>query len=270
MSDPRTEPDSEGQGASLALRRIRALPAVRALLIQCGALPVSVAAMWLLARAGVPVSLPAWALLQGVLAAGLTRWRDLAPWWLAIQLLFAPAVAGALLLHLPAPLFLALFLALLAVYWSTFRTQVPYFPSGAPVWEAVAQLLPPGRPLRVVDVGSGLGGLVLELARRRPESGMSGIELAPLPWLVSALRARFSGSRARFLRGDYEQLDFGDYDVVFAYLSPAAMSALYRKAAAQMKPGGMLVSYEFVIMDKTPDVVIKPCGRGANVYVWHF
>jgi SAM-dependent methyltransferase len=138
------------------------------------------------------------------------------------------------------------------------------------VWDAVERQLPRGRPLRVIDIGSGLGGLVLELARRRPESGISGIELAPLPWLASVLRARFARSRARFLRGDYEQLDFAAYDAVFAYLSPAAMSALWRKAAAEMRPGAMLMSYEFGIVEKAPDLCIAPQGGGPSLYIWHF
>ena len=170
----------------------------------------------------------------------------------------------------PSWLFLAAFLFLLALYWSTFRTQVPYYPSGKRVWDEVAKLLPQDRPVLAIDIGSGLGGLVLDLAARRPESHFVGIELAPLPWLASRLRALFSGSRARFVRGDYEQLDFSQYDAVFAYLSPAAMSALWRKAAAEMRPGTMLLSYEFLITEKTPDLTILPIGRGPALYVWHF
>jgi SAM-dependent methyltransferase len=163
---------------------------------------------------------------------------------------------------LPPWLFLAAFLAMLAIYWSTFRTQVPYFPSGRRAWDAVAGVLPQGRPVYLVDIGSGLGGLVLDLARRRPESTFVGIELAPLPWLVSRLRAPFAG--------DYEGLDFADYDVVFAYLSPAAMEALWRKASAEMRPGTLLLSYEFVIMAKAPDLTILPTGPGPLLYGWHF
>jgi SAM-dependent methyltransferase len=210
------------------------------------------------------------ALLQGACAAALTWRRGLASWWRAIQFLFPLAVLATGTLALPSWLFLAAFLFLLLLYWSTFRTQVPYFPSGRRVWEEVARQLPPGRPLRVIDIGSGLGGLVLELARRRPESSVVGIELAPLPWLASQLRVKLSGSRARFLRGDYEQLDFARFDVVFAYLSPAAMSALWRKAAAEMRPGSVLMSYEFDIVEKTADLCIAPQGVGPALYIWHF
>ncbi|MEO7495532.1 MAG: class I SAM-dependent methyltransferase [Massilia sp.] len=260
----------EGQGVSLALRRIWRAPALLALLLQLAALPLTLLAWRLLAAAGHPPSLGFLACLQGGAAAILSRWRALAAWWLPIQFLFPVILLGALLLRLPPWLFLAGFLVLLLLFWSTFRTQVPYYPSGKRVRDAVAQLLPADRAPRAIDIGSGLGGLVLDLAARRPDATLLGIELAPLPWLISQLRARCSGSRARFILGDYEQLDFADFDLVYAYLSPAAMSALWRKARAEMRPGAILLSYEFVISEQPADVVIVLSGPGPALYGWHF
>jgi predicted O-methyltransferase YrrM len=111
---------------------------------------------------------------------------------------------------------------------------------------------------------------VLELARRRPESRFEGIELAPLPWLASRLRARIAGATARFIRGDYEQLDFAQYDLVFAYLSPAAMDALWRKAQREMRPGSLLVSYEFPIAGQASSQTLVPQAGGPMLYIWHF
>jgi hypothetical protein len=245
-------------------------PAVQALLIQVAAFALVCLLALALSGMHVQLSVGAAALMQGVLALVLSVVRRLAPWWLAIQLLFPLALVGAVGLQLPPSLFLAGFLVLLLIYWSTFRTQVPYFPSGRRAWDAVAGLLPPDRPVYLIDIGSGLGGLVLDLARRRPDSTFAGIELAPLPWLVSMLRARFAGGNARFVRGDYEELEFGDYDVIFAYLSPAAMDALWRKASAEMRPGTLLLSYEFAIAAKAPDLTIMPTGPGPALYGWHF
>lgn len=245
-------------------------PAVRALLIQALSFPLTLAAVWLLARAGLPMSYLAAALVQGAWAA-LLSWRaGLASWWRAIQFGFAPALLLARSLELPPGLFLGAFLVFLLIYWSTFRTQVPYYPSGRAVWDLVAGLLPPDRPAAAIDIGSGLGGLVLELARRRPDCRIDGIELAPLPWLASRLRARLSGSRARFLRGDYNDLDFGQYDLVFAYLSPAAMTALWRKAEREMRPGSVLLSYEFTIVDREPNRRFVTTDSKKILYLWHF
>ncbi|HEX5345074.1 MAG TPA: class I SAM-dependent methyltransferase [Duganella sp.] len=240
------------------------------MLIQCGAMPLTLAVIYVMASFRYPVDYLTVAVVQGLLAALLTWKLALAGWWRAIQLLFPLAVLTALALQLPSWLFGAAFLLLLGWYWSTFRTQVPYYPSGPAVWDAVRQLLPTDRAPRVIDIGSGLGGLVLYLSRVRPDAAVEGIELAPLPFLYSWLRARLAGGRARFRLGDYEKLDFSRYDLVFAYLSPAAMPGLWRKAAAEMCRGAMLASYEFIVPERSPDRVIQVEEGGVPLYIWYF
>jgi SAM-dependent methyltransferase len=246
------------------------VPALQALLVQAGAL-LTCAALAVAADAvGAGLTLLQAALLQGLLAAALSWKLGLARWWLPIQLLFPLAVLAGLALRLPPWLAGIAFLILLGWYWSTYRTQVPYYPSNPAVWRAVLAELPQGRALRVIDIGSGLGGFTLHLAAARPESQVAGIELAPLPWLVSRLRAALSGSRARFLRGDYERLDFADYDLVFAYLSPAAMPALWRKAQREMRPGSLLASYEFEIPASSGVKTIHTTESGPPLYIRAF
>ena len=240
------------------------------MLIQCGAMPLTLAIIYVMASFRYPVDYLTVAVVQGLLAALLTWKLALAGWWRAIQLLFPLAVLTALALQLPSWLFGAAFLLLLGWYWSTFRTQVPYYPSGPAVWDAVRQLLPTDRSPRVIDIGSGLGGLVLYLSRVRPDAAVEGIELAPLPFLYSWLRAKLAGGRARFRLGDYEKLDFSQYDLVFAYLSPAAMPGLWRKAAAEMCPGAVLASYEFIVPERSPDRIVQAEEGGVPLYIWYF
>lgn len=217
----------------------------------------------------IPVSIGVAVILQGTIAAILARWRNLAGWWWVIQFCFPVALFFALALRLPPTLFLAAFLLFFILYWHTFRTQVPYFPSGAGVQDAVAQLLPADRALRVVDIGSGLGGLVLNLASRREDSEIIGVELAPLPWFISWLRARLSQSRGRFIRADYADMDFSRFDVVFAYLSPAVMSAVWEKARMEMRPGSLLLSNEFAIENQAADMIIQTERMRVPLYAWY-
>ena len=252
------------------LQQILRAPALKALLIQVLAFPLMLLLVYGLARAGLALPLLAVAVLQGAIAALLTWRAGLARWWCLIGLLFAPALLVASWLDLPPVVFLLAFIFLLSLYWSTFRTQVPFYPSGPRVWQAVAELVRDRRGVRLIDIGSGLGGLVLDLSRRRPDAQVAGIELAPLPWLLSRLRARLSGSRAHFVRGDYEALDFADYDVVFAYLSPVVMTALWLKAEKEMLPGSVLVSYEFKITARAPDKTIVTTEGGPLIYIWCF
>jgi hypothetical protein len=245
-------------------------PAIKALLLQCFAFFITGLSLAGIELLGGPQSgMFAAALIQGLLAAGFSFWFRLAPWWLPIQLLFPPVVLAVLSLHLPSWIFFILFLIFLLLYWSSFRTQVPFYPSHPAVRQAVADLLPTGRSLRFIDIGSGFGGMALYLAALRQSDTFAGIEIAPLPWLASWLRARLTHSAARFVRGDYMHLNFAGYDVVYAYLSPAAMPALWEKAHSEMRTGCLLISYEFPIPGHVADLVSHPLPGGPALHVWH-
>lgn len=246
----------------------------RALQVQlCAAGLTAVAAFAADRLAGFQASVAHAVLLQAVLASLLSRWAGMARWWTWIHLLFVPAVAAVHALRLPPFLFLACLALLVALYWSSFRTQVPYYPSRRAAWDAVLGLLPAaraGRQPAVIDVGSGFGGLAMYLADVRRDAKVSGIELAPLPWLVSAARARWRRSCARFVRGDYETLDFGRYDLVFAYLSPAAMPSAWGKARREMRPGTLFVSHEFEVPGQPPSEVLPARPGRPALFVWRF
>lgn len=249
--------------------RVLRIPAVQALLIQCLSLPlVLMVASGLSKLVGIDMSVASAALLQGVFCMAASKRRGLAPWWWVIQLLFPFGLLAVLTLRLPSWIYLTAFLFLLVLYWSTFRTQVPFYPSGPAAWRAVAGVLPQGRPVRFIDIGSGFGGLVMHLAASRPDSSFSGIELAPLPWLASRARATLRRSAARFIHGDYTRLDFAVYDVIFAYLSPVAMPMLWEKAQREMRPGAVLLSYEFMIPGAPPSFTIALEGQGPRLYGW--
>lgn len=274
MTSPPADPSPSEPPVAAARIRPRGFPALRALLMQGAALPFSVityaagTAVW---HVSPPAATAFAALVQAALAAVFSR--GLAPWWPPIQFFFPLAVAAAQTLRLPPLLFLVCFLLLLGLYWTAFRTQVPLYASGRSARKRVMRLLPAGREISFVDVGSGLGGMVLDLAGRRPESRFVGVEIAPLPWLISWLRglhARLLGrGHGRFVRCDYRCIDFGEHDVVFAYLSPAAMPALWQKARAEMRPGTLLLSYEFAIPGVASDIVCRPSVRRPALYGWH-
>jgi hypothetical protein len=180
-------------------------------------------------------------LVQGAWAAGTVLARRLASWWRAIQLLF-PVLLLCRRRRRAGPAAGCSWPSSCSCCCCTGRPSAPRCRTTRPgrrVWEEVARRLPPDRPLRIVDIGSGLGGLVLDLARRRPDCDAQrhragAAALAGQPPARAGLGAQPRPFPARRLR---KRLDFGNYDVVFAYLSPAAMGGLWRKAAAEMRPG---------------------------------
>jgi SAM-dependent methyltransferase len=243
---------------------------LQSLVIQCAALLLAVLLNQLLLFV-FPHQTALWqlALAQGTLAALLSRsWRQ-PPWWPPLHFVFLPASLLALQAGIPAWIYLAVFLLLVLFYWSTFRTRVPLYLSGPKAWQAVMSLLPAATPFRFIDLGSGLGGVPLYLEPRFPEGRFFGTEIAPAPWLISRARGWLKGSRVGFMRRDYTTLDLADFDVVFAFLSPAAMPGLWQQAQAQMRKGSLFISLAFPVESRQPDHVIAQAGGARQtLYAW--
>lgn len=243
---------------------------LQSLVIQCTALLLAVLLTHLLqASFSYQDSLWQLAFAQGGIAAGLSRaWRQPA-WWPPLHLGFLPAILLARQAGVPAWIYLAIFVLLVLFYWSTFRTRVPLYLSGHRAWRPLGSLLPQTHAFRFIDLGSGLGGVPLYLESNFPHSHFYGAEIAPAPWLISCARAWFKGSRVNFMRKDYASLDLSRFDVVFAFLSPAAMPGLWQQARAQMRRGTLFISLAFPVEGRAPDhVVARDAGARHTLYAW--
>jgi hypothetical protein len=212
-------------------------------------LQLAAAALWLilvmplLRWSGVSISPWQHALGAGAVAVSLgLAWR-LPGWWLPINLLFIPGLLVMQGLGLDSSWYLAAFALLVLVYGGVARSQVPLYLSSRKAWHAVAGLVPPRAA--VVDLGSGLGGMLAFLSRQRPEGRYVGVETAPLPFLLAWIRAQFGGVRYTIRWNSLWKVDLGEFDVAYAYLSPVPMAALWRKVQAEMRPGTLFVSNTF-------------------------
>ncbi len=245
-------------------------PSLEALLAQALAVGIVFGALW-----AVDWAVAGWivALAIGALALGFTLMRRLDRWWRPIQALFAPAIWLMLQVDVPPGAYLALFALFALLFWSTFRTRVPLFLSNRRIWQAVESLLPPprpDRPLRFVDLGSGLGGLLAFLGARRADGSYTGFEIAPLPALLSRLRFAVLGpANVRIVWGSFWDADLGEYDVVFAYLSPVPMAELWSKARREMRSGSVFVSCSFGVPGVAADSIVDAGDRRRScLHVW--
>lgn len=204
----------------------------------------------------------------GAVAAMLTFLLKFDWWWVLIQLLFLPLVYLASMLELPSWVYFvaAMFFSLL--FWSTYRTQVPYYPSSKRLIRPIGELLEEFESPRLIDVGSGFGGLLFDLSECMPNAELQGVEIAPLPYWISVLRGKLSRSNVKFVFGAYEALNFAEFDVVFCYLSPVAMPFIWRKVLAEMRPGTILLSYEFIVPEATPSFVLEIVKDAPPLYGW--
>ncbi|NWG87580.1 MAG: class I SAM-dependent methyltransferase [Hydrogenophilaceae bacterium] len=190
---------------------------------------------------------------QGAIAGSLSFVLGLPGWWLAINLAFFPMIGLGQQLDLRPEWYLLALCLLLLTQFGALRSRVPLYLSSHRAKTELAHLLPHTQGLRLLDIGSGTGGLLAQLAQARPDLRLAGVESAPLLWLVSRLRL---GKRADIRFGSLWRHDLSRYDVVYAFLSPEPMARLWDKVRREMKPGSLFISNSFAVPGVAPDAVI--------------
>ena len=244
-------------------------PALRALAVQALALCCVAALVFInFYTLTLPLDFLWLCLLQAVLSTLFSIALQHEIWWRCIHFIFPIAAYAAHRLALPSLVYLLGFLFLLSLYPSCVKNRVPYFPSKKPVWDRVNDLLKSRNTTNLIDLGSGLGGLVLDLKQKNPSLTVIGIESAPLPWLISVLRKIYTKSKAKFILGNYHSLNFGQYDVIFTYLSPAPMENIYAKALREMRPHTLFISHEFPVPNVKPCYLLDMPADDAATYVY--
>ena len=241
-------------------------PVLRALTAQGVVWILVVGLAWVLAS-----RLPfwTWPLIQGSLAAILAYLWGLNRWWLLFQVTLPLALAWQLGHAVPVWIYPIALLGLLLVFGGGLMTRVPLYNSSHAAWSALLELLPTEDGHAVADLGAGLGGPLSFLARHRPGVRFTGVEASPLVWLLAWFRVRSVRSNCRMRFGSLWTFPLGEYQVVYAFLSPAPMQALWAKARREMQPGSVLISNTFGIPGTVPEREIQlPDRPDARLLVY--
>lgn len=116
--------------------------------------------------------------------------------------------------------------------------------------------------MRVVDLGSGDGSILIAAAQRGAIA--TGVEMNPFLVPYSRWRARRAGlqDRITFVRGNIKDCPIGDMDVVFLYLLPSLLAKINAKLSSELKPGARVISNGFPIANWTPIL----CKDGIFLY----
>lgn len=239
--------------------------AFKALLAQACAVLLTFIAAKLAAGA-----LPFWSflLVQALMAVAFSLALKLPYWWLPIQALFVPALAASLSLHIHPGVYFLAFLLMLLFFRSNTQERVPLYLTNRATYQAVLEILPAKPNSKFIDLGSGFSGLLVFLAEHRPDQQFVGVESAPAPFAISLIRSlRLPNLAIRY--GSFWPVDLAEYDVVYTFLSPEPMPALWQKIQSQMRPGSLLISNSFTVPQvppfKTVDVEDR---RKTKLLLW--
>ena len=256
MSSPSPETDASPPPDAPTTLTAQRRPHVRQLALQFSALLFVLSLGWPyygLRNEELPWPETAFAIgAVALLIAILTRqpW-----WWRVIHLLFAPLAWGVAELAIDPGWFLLLAILLLLVYRGALSGQVPLYFSNTDTANALAEIMANRSQFRFIDLGAGVGSILRPLAMARPEASFTGVENAPATWLAGRLRtAGLNNCEWRW--GDIWQSRLADYDVVYAFLSPAPMPALWQKVQREMRPGSLFISNSFAVPDIEASAII--------------
>ncbi len=227
-------------------------------------------AMLVEAKTGQNLPLVGKVFAQGGLAALIGEMLGLDRWWLPLQILLPPVALLGLRLSIPPWIFLVVFFILLLVFWNSRSERVPLYLTNKKTSATLVRLMAEKKASEFIDLGCGLGGPVAYLAKQMKDNRFTGIESAPVPFVISWLRLKLSGSaNARIVPGNIWKCNLADYDMVYCFLSPSPMARLYDKARAEMRPGTTFISNSFEVPEADPDEVVEVDDRRkTKLHIW--
>ncbi|MBL4739928.1 MAG: hypothetical protein JKY12_02985 [Sneathiella sp.] len=208
--------------------------------------------------------------VQGAIASGVIYLLKFPRWWVIIQFIAPPLLVLALVLSIPFWVLPVILVVMITVFWNVAVDRVPLYLTNEKTALELSKRLPKQAGLKVVDLGSGLGGTMRLLAKHRPDQQFFGFEGAMLPFLLSWILAKIgNGSNTHFRFKNFWRLDLSEFDVVYCFLSPIPMAELYAKAKREMKPGSLFISNSFTVPDVPPSrtVSVKD-GRKTKLLIW--
>lgn len=208
--------------------------------------------------------------LQPLLATIFSRLFFQPIWWLPIHLTFMPLAWLLLELSLPAWVYLAAFFLLVLIFWGTIKGDVPLFLSSSLVSDAVSDIIIQEQAESLIDLGAGIGSLVIPIANQHPHIKITAIEQAPIPWLILSWRCR-NLTNITIKRDDFWNCHLATYDIVFAFLSPSVMSRLGEKCRNEMNKDGILVSSTFPLPNRIFSSAISLKNKTSlEIYCYRF
>jgi SAM-dependent methyltransferase len=235
-------------------------------------LQVGVAVLWLglLVQTSWASRMPLvfWLGVHGLATAALSYWRTRELWWSVFHLAMPWLALLALQWQLPLWLYPALALLLLAIFSPVLKDRVPFFLSSEQVAQALLQIMDKRQTRTFLDLGCATGGLLVSLAKARPQTQFVGVETAWLPYWVAKIRAwRLPNLTIR--RQSIWDLELGGTDLVYCFLSPDPMTRLGMQFDEQADKGACLVSNSFRIPDRQPSQSVSvPDWRESVLLVY--
>ena len=153
-----------------------------------------------------------------------------------------------------------------------FQKRAPFVPSSHRMIDQLPKLLSLDTTGVVYDLGCGDGRILRLLHHHFPSARYIGIENDLFPYLLARLFSwRIDSDRFTIKRKNFFSEDLSSATHVIMYLFPEVMDQLLPKLEQELKPGTLLISFDFSFADKKPERVIEAPELGHHkIFVYLF
>ncbi|MFZ5424468.1 MAG: SAM-dependent methyltransferase [Patescibacteria group bacterium] len=131
-----------------------------------------------------------------------------------------------------------------------------YVPSENKTVKKMVKLAEPKSGMKIADLGSGDGKVVISMAKKGAE--VHGYEIDPYLALISKIRVklRFLGNKATIHKQSYWDVTLSEYNVITLFGIPYIMEKLEKKLLKELKPGTKIISNKFKFPNLEPVKIV--------------
>lgn len=134
---------------------------------------------------------------------------------------------------------------------ASLHTKLPYVPSHKNVVRKIIQLGILDNKKHVVDLGSGLGWLLVTLAKHHVETQFYGVELRKIFFWMSKMYTFGFRHRIHITQGDMFDYDIREADAIVGFWIPSLMPELLEKFRNECAQDCVIISNMFRLPDNT-------------------
>lgn len=142
------------------------------------------------------------------------------------------------------------------------KLGVPTAPSSPQAVKAILGFIPAGAGVNIVDMGSGWGGVAIDIARARPQCRVIGLEYSIFPLLIAKFRRQLRPSLKNlgFIREDFFKYSLRDTPFIVCYQLPAMMERLKGKFLAELPDNALILCNHYAIPGWEPEKIVDIDG----------
>jgi hypothetical protein len=164
--------------------------------------------------------------------------------------------------------FAAFFIA--QFYNAFFRGFAPFISTRTEVIRKIIEELkqmdmPP--KAEVYELGSGMAGFLRAMEKNFSGNYLTGMEYSFLPCIISQIQVAIMKSKIKILKRNFLAEDLSKADIIYCFLSIRLMELLQEKFKKELKPGALVISYQFSLPGIEPVKTVKIEKReGQTIY----